>query len=333
MNTFCTIITGNYYAYALALFDSLKQTSTSSVQLAVFISDTSVDKSFFKDLEKENQGLSFYFPDEINSDKHEALKNKYQTTYMSGYRWSLKPLFINHLIINNNFEKVIFLDGDLFFYNSPDFIFDLLDQYRVLLTPHWRCADNPEEDIVNFNLNFQGGIYNAGFIAVSKNATEIMDFWTNLCLTECKIDFEQGMYADQKYLDILHSRFEGVGVLRHRGCNVATWNFVDNKRSLNENGEVLINNNYPIVFIHFTSGTMKGIINGTDALLLHHFIAYSNAVNKYNPNINLIEKTKCDLLDLEQKNIENKPKMDLITQMRYNLKLRTRINNLFSKNN
>ena len=163
---------------------------------------------------------------------------------MDGYRWSMKPMFINYLINEKNYDKVVYLDCDLFFYNNPDFIFILLDHHRVLLSPHWRCADNPEDDMVNFKLNFQGGIYNGGFIGVTKEATDIMSYWANLCLAECVIDFEQGMYVDQKYLDVLHSRFEGIGILRHRGCNVATWNLTDNKRSVNESGQVMINNEF-----------------------------------------------------------------------------------------
>jgi lipopolysaccharide biosynthesis glycosyltransferase len=278
LNTYCTIITGNYYAYALSLLESLKTHCKQTVTLHVFVSDESIGKDFLRELRAQHKGLFFTFKDEVNTEMAIKLDQKYHSTYMDAYRWSMKPVFMNYLLQEKGYEKVIYLDCDLFFYSNPDFIFDLLEQDRVLLSPHWRCADNPQEDWTNFYLNFQGGIYNGGFVGINSKGNEVMNYWANLCLTLCVKDFEKGMYVDQKYLDILHSRFDGVGVLRHRGCNVATWNLADNKRSLNVSGEVMINEIYPIVFIHFTKGTMRGIINGADALLLPHFQKTTNAL-------------------------------------------------------
>ena len=40
-------------------------------------------------------------------------------------------------------------------------------------------------------------------------------------------------------------------MLEHRGCNVAIWNRVENRRET-AGGEVWINGRWPIVFIHVT---------------------------------------------------------------------------------
>jgi lipopolysaccharide biosynthesis glycosyltransferase len=332
VNTFCTIITGNYYAYALSLLESLKTHCKQTVTLHVFVSDESVDKAFLQDVEEQHTGLFFHYRDEVCAEMALKLFEKYHHSYMDAYRWSMKPVFMNYLIQDQGFEKVIYLDCDLYFYNNPDFIFDLLDKENVLLSPHWRCADNPELDFTNFKLNFQGGIYNGGFVGINSKGTAAMEYWANLCLAACEINFERGFYVDQKYLDILHSRFEGVGVLRHRGCNVASWNHTDNKRSINQNGEVVINEVFPIVFIHFTKGTMRSILNDLDGLLLPYFALYSDSVRKYNPKINLLEQVKQELKEVERKRMEDIPKMNALQKMRYTLGLRTRLNNLFSKN-
>ena len=59
-NTFCTIITANYYAYALSLFASLSTNSEDNVNLHVFVSDAEVDYNFFSQLEAEHTGLHFF---------------------------------------------------------------------------------------------------------------------------------------------------------------------------------------------------------------------------------------------------------------------------------
>lgn len=331
MNTFCTIITGDYYAYALSLLESLKAHTASQVTLCVFVADNSAEEAFLENLEREHNGLNFIFHSEVHSLLAVQLFDKYHASYMDAYRWSMKPVFMNYLIEERGYEKVIYLDCDLFFYNNHGFLFDLLDHDAVLLSPHWRCADHPNVDFTNFKLNFQGGIYNGGFIGIHAKGTEMMSYWANLCLAACEINFESGFYVDQKYLDILHSRFEGVGILRHRGCNVASWNLTDNQRTLNEKGEVIINNRYPLIFIHFTSGTMRSIVSGYDPLLTPYFELYSNTINKYNPKINLLKKTHQQVEQLKIKETIHTPPISLIQKLRCQLRIRTRVNSFFSK--
>jgi lipopolysaccharide biosynthesis glycosyltransferase len=152
----------------------------------------------------------------------------------------MKPVYINFLINKVGYKKVIYLDSDLFFFDDPAFLFDLLNENRVILTPHWLSAEEPEIDIKSFKANFTDGIYNAGFVGVRNDATEVMNFWAKMCYTICEINRPSGLYVDQKYLDILHSRFEGIGVVRHKGCNVSRWNIIDCKRTICNDGSVWI---------------------------------------------------------------------------------------------
>jgi len=60
--------------------------------------------------------------------------------------------------------------------------------------------------------------------------------------------------------------FENIRIIRHRGCNLAAWNLDTNKRGLKE-GKLVINDEFPPVFIHFAKGTIDNIQNGNDILL------------------------------------------------------------------
>jgi hypothetical protein len=86
-------------------------------------------------------------------------------------------------------------------------------------------------------------------------------------------------------LDLLPSRFERVGIVRHQGCNVASWNKRDSAR-VQLGNEVFINGRYPIIFIHFTSGTISEItrdIYDGDALLKPYLKKYLALLKKHTP--------------------------------------------------
>lgn len=283
-NLFCTIITGNYGQYALALHDSLLQHNIKA-KLAVFISKGEVSDLQLKEFRRRKNLQLYFFKDLENFGKSKKLYLKYSEDYHDAYRWGMKPVFINYLLQFN--EKVIYLDSDLYFYNSFDFLFDLLDDNKILLNPHWRTID-PHREPTNFKLNFRDGIYNAGFLGASRGAEKAMQWWAKMVLFKCEVNRDEGYYVDQRYLDIMPIHFDGVKPLDHKGCNVANWNKVVCKRTKNEAGEIVINNRFPIVFIHFTNTMLKGIFFENDELLLPYLEEYRDNLLKYS-DVDIIE--------------------------------------------
>jgi hypothetical protein len=284
-NAYCTIITADYLPYAQALLDSLSAHTGGSAILYVLVADEQSASAHTADAQTPQ--LRLVYPDQIPSEMARSMAARYQTDYMDGYRWAMKPVFMAYLMQEMGLDRVLYLDSDLFFFSDPRFLFDLLDGHRVILTPHWRCAERPEDDPSHFRTNFLDGIYNAGFVGARRDALDILHFWANLCRYACTIRQQDGYYVDQKYLDILHSRFEGVGVVRHRGCNVSDWNRDDCRRTLLDSGTVAINGTYPIVFIHFTKDQMARIVEGADPLLRPHLDQYAQCLGRYHPDINL----------------------------------------------
>jgi SAM-dependent methyltransferase len=150
----------------------------------------------------------------------------------------------------------------------------------VILTPHWR-ASNPHVDEGNFSVLQTSGIYNAGFIGVNKNAIPAMEWWSNVCEFKCKKAPGKGFFADQAYLDLLPVYFDRVKVIRHKGCNVANWNQVECRRSPSTKGKVKINNQWDVVFIHFTQSTINGILYGEDGLLKPYLEEYQASLERF----------------------------------------------------
>ncbi|MEO5572120.1 MAG: glycosyltransferase [Bacteroidia bacterium] len=287
MNAFSTIITPDYIHYALALRESLIRFNT---EINFFILVTEKDEELKEKIEKKYPGVTVFFGQELCKDGiGKKIYDKYFNNLKDEFRWSMKPVLLKYLIEKLNFDKVLYLDCDIFFFNSYDFLFEKLETSRVILTPHWRSM-NPHLDEVNFQIQFNEGLYNAGFVGVNKNSIEILDWWAMVCEYVCVKQPEKGYYVDQSHLNLFQIKFDSVEILKHKGCNVAAWNQLECKRTIGKDGKVLINDEFPVVFIHFTNSTIKEIMMEIDYLLKPHLQEYAAALNKIDPSFDLIAK-------------------------------------------
>lgn len=283
----CTIITSNYGHYALALHDSLLGNKEDDFTFCVFVSNGELPKDISNTFKTRKNVLILSQDDFKDNDLVIKLRNKYANSYHDAFRWSMKPLLLVKLL-KLNFNKVIYVDSDVFFFSKYQFLFNQLETCKLLLSPHWRSS-SPIKDVENFELNFMDGIYNGGFVGASEGAEEILRYWAGLCYHNVEVNRAQGYYVDQRYLDILPTRFEGVDHIKHKGCNVANWNQVDCRRVVQNDGSVLINDKYPIIFIHFTNSFFKGVyLWKSDSVLQSYVEKYRDTLLKYSP-IDVIE--------------------------------------------
>lgn len=223
--------------------------------------------------------VTIHGPDDLHGDTTaKAIIKKYQSS-ADHFRWCLKPVYMKYLMEHEKMDAVIYADNDIFFFAGYDFLFDDLREHPVLLSPHWRISD-PEVDKDWFETNFKDGIYNAGFVGANRYGLDAVAWWAKACLYKCEKNFASGLYDDQKYLDFIPVLFEGTKVLRHRGCNVAYWNKYECKRVLKE-GKVLINDEWPVVFIHFTASMRDDLKQGRDQLLIPYFNQYKVVLSRF----------------------------------------------------
>lgn len=276
-SVFCTIITPGYIPYALALRESLLSFQN-DVQLYVMLSEREPSLREMVEAEYENTSV-LYAEDLCKEGVGKAIWDKYAQAHTDLFRWSMKPVLINHLLAHKA-DKVIYVDCDIHFYADYRFLFDELDNNNVLLTPHWRASD-PLADEFNFMQLYVYGLYNAGFVAVNSKAVAALEWWANANLFICEINAAKGQYVDQTHLNLLPVYFDGVKSLNHRGCNVAGWNLVECKRTLRGNGVVYINDCWPVVFVHFSESTFFHINSGQDPLLKPYMDTYVSRVEAH----------------------------------------------------
>jgi len=269
-NNFCTISTASHLYKCYALADSI-------IPFNGFLNILVVDKNAVK-TSYQPENVKFYFLNDLNSTTANKIKVKYAAK-TDQLRWSLKPVFLKYLL--NQFEKVVYVDNDIFFFNDFYFLFDELNEYNILLTPHNYKRDT-KKDQNWLEANFRVGLYNAGFVAVNNKAISTLEWWANACLYRCEKNYWRGLFDDQKYLDLFPILEPKTKILHHKGCNVAAWNEDVCVRTY-QNGQHLINNAEPLIFYHFNHYSLQKL-NEKDVL----FTEYIEVLKKYKQDVSFL---------------------------------------------
>lgn len=270
---FCTISTESHLYKCFALAKSLEAFGGNLVILLV-------DKQIGQ--QKLPTNIRFIYLSDFQESVAQAIIKKYNAN-KDKLRWSLKPVLLKYLLASYN--KVIYVDNDIHFFGSFDFLFDMLGDSSILLTPH----DYPRDPTKNqnwFEANFRVGLYNAGFVGVCKKALPTLDWWGNACLYRCEKNYWRGLFDDQKYLDLIPIIDENCHIVRHPGCNASEWNASIRNRTY-ENGQHIISGKYLLVFYHFNQYAINQL--DTHDLLWQEYLA---CLSNYQEDSNKLPKQK-----------------------------------------
>jgi glycosyltransferase involved in cell wall biosynthesis len=163
---------------------------------------------------------------------------------------AIKPFFIEYLF-DNSFEKVIYLDPDIYVYQPLDSVLQRLDDYEVVVTPHitqpLEDGYRPTElDII------VAGSYNMGFIGLKASSVtkRFLEWWKRKLENQCLIDIESGVFVDQKWCELIPSFIEKTFIDRSPGLNVAYWNLIH--RDVSHRDKSFFVNGTPLIFFHFS---------------------------------------------------------------------------------
>lgn len=268
MKHFCTITTIDFLYKTKALHASLQKCCT-DFSFHVLVTDSN-------HLPQSENGIHYYTLAALKDAIASNIISKYEH-HADKLRWSLKPVFLLHLL--QNFDKVIYTDNDIAFFNNPDFLFEALDQNPILLTPH-HYQHSPHKNQNWLEATYTIGLYNAGFVVANTDAKKTLEWWAACCLYRCEKSRWRGLFDDQKYLDLVPVIEPKTKVLTHKGCNLAGWNIDTCERTLSNN-EVLIDGKYQVVFIHFNEYTIRMIAEDKDPLLKNHWQEYLSSLQSF----------------------------------------------------
>ena len=167
------------------------------------------------------------------------------------FNTAIKPFAALHLIAS--YERVIYLDPDTCVFSPLITVHAGLDEHAVVFTPHalspYDGDSRPSDrDLLRF------GACNLGFFAVrrSESAQRMLQWWHERCHLDCFYEPQLGLGVDQKWIDLAFSFFDGLGILRDPGLNVAFWNLHERQISSTSDGW-RVNNEALLGFVHFSS--------------------------------------------------------------------------------
>lgn len=290
MRHFATVITASHIGYARVLTASLREHSDDEVRLHVLVVD---EQATGRGDGGDPPGLRRHGLRELHGLPYfEDIVDRYGSADdLDALRWSLKSVFLNHLLTRDSIAAVAYLDADQYFVGDPAVLFDFSPGTRLRLSPHWRPID-PEAGGV-FHEQFRGGIFNGGVLVASEEARDVLSWWASVCAHRCETSPEGGLFADQKYLDVVPTYFDGIDVIRHKGVNVARWNRLYLDRRTDSEGRIRVEGD-PLVCVHFSRSTIRLIEGGDDPVLEPVFRRYREALREegVEPGVNAAESPR-----------------------------------------
>lgn len=167
---------------------------------------------------------------------------------------AIKPFMLDRLLKRPGCKKVIYLDPDTVAFSRLDDIVEALDSANIVLTPH---QTRPEQSLAavmdNEICSLKHGIYNLGFLAVAATdvGRDFADWWSRRVYHFCRADIPNGLFTDQRWIDLVPAFFEGVAIMRSSRHNVSTWNLTTRHLSISASGDYMVDGE-PLGFYHFT---------------------------------------------------------------------------------
>jgi len=237
---FCTLFDKNYLYRGLALYNSLLK-HCPDFKLWILC----MDDIAYNLLNKMN----LYNVELISLkefENQELLKIKNTRTAVE-YCWTCTSSLLYYLLKKySDLKMLAYLDSDMYFYSSPQPIYDEMGDKSIMIIPHKLSPANKQ-------LETTSGKYNVGMLIFKNNKDGIncLGWWKDKCIDWCYNYYDKGRYGDQLYLNDWPEKFSGVCVLKHKGTDIAPWN-VSQYKVKKINNQILIDNE-PLIFYHFHS--------------------------------------------------------------------------------
>lgn len=241
---YCTYFDRQYLLKGLALIDSLQRHSDDDFTLFVVCADELTRLLLTK----------LAIPHVITIPLHQlergdrALLATKQARSLVEYYWTLTPTVILRILEQHpDIDILTYLDADLYFFSSPQPLFEELGGNSILIHEH---RFSPSQA----HLSQHNGRFNVGLLCFRRDSQglEAIRWWRARCLEWCYARYEEGKMGDQLYLDDWPTRFKGVTVLQHHGGGVGPWNHDQYDMRVSTEGHTVVGNAV-LIFYHFHS--------------------------------------------------------------------------------
>lgn len=244
-NAVFTICAKNYLAQALTLKESVLK-KNDDVDFFLVLADKVTEDVCDLDLSPLDES---WCPDWV------SMAFKYNVIE---FATSVKPFFIAKLF-KDGYEKVMYLDPDIYVTDSLRYVWNQLNDYSIMLTPHYNNIETNYTGAVTEEELLFVGIYNLGYCAIKNDTVgnKIAEWWCNRLQWKCYADHTDALHVDQRWMDFVPGFFPKETLISHHfGINVAIWNLHE-RELLVEDDKYLIKDlstgvTYPLLCFHFS---------------------------------------------------------------------------------
>lgn len=168
------------------------------------------------------------------------------------FNTALKPFMFQHLLEELGYDIVLYFDPDIEVFRALDVIVSKLSEgASFFLTPHL-CSPSEDERAPNDITIMMAGVYNLGFLGVARGdeASRVLAWWARRLRYQCINAQSEGIFVDQKFIDLVPGFAPNVYISHDTTLNVAYWNLP--QRSLEMRDESWFVDGRPLTFYHYS---------------------------------------------------------------------------------
>ncbi|HEX6834632.1 MAG TPA: hypothetical protein VF132_13930, partial [Rudaea sp.] len=242
-SVFFTIASRNYLAYATTLMQSVAEHYPDAPRYLILADRDEADNALV--------GAPFTtIPAEtLDIPDFDALAFRYN---IMEFNTAIKPYAFAHLRTLHPHAGIVYLDPDVLV-TAPlaDVESAFADGALAVLTPHLLEPIDDDRHPGERQI-LASGTYNCGFVAIGPHADadRLNSWWADRLEFGAYSDVANGLFTDQKWIDLVPGLFDDVRILRDPGYNVAYWNLSQRPVSRREAGWFA--GERPLVFAHFS---------------------------------------------------------------------------------
>jgi hypothetical protein len=287
--TYCSLFDKNYLPHFLSLHDSLK-TNIPYFVIYAFCMD---DESYNFLLKSDSKNIIPISCIELENHFTDLKIAKSNRSIIEYYYTCTSAICSFVFDKYDNIDLLTYLDAYLFFFSSPEPIYNELKDASIGIIKH-------KFDFFSKVLYQKYGKFNVGWVSFKNdtNARNCLEDWRKDCLNWCYSYLDNDRFADQKYLNYWSENYSGVHIINHVGANVAPWNVGRYNISINLISKKIKINDKNLIFFHFSSLNQLDINNYTTSLSLYLtnlsnniksfiYLPYLISIQKYNKELGL----------------------------------------------
>jgi len=186
----------------------------------------------------------------------------------------VKGFAFKEIINRHQPDYAFFFDPDIVILSPIDSLIEKLNKNSILLTPHQTEPEQSDRAIIDNEIcSLKHGSFNLGFLGIrpseQSDGLKFIDWWTDRLQNYCYDDKMNGLFTDQKWVDLAPSFFSDLCIAREPIYNIATWNLTHRIATGNLKEGISINGK-SACFYHFS-----GFDSGAQEIMLKEYGKHS----------------------------------------------------------